>query len=79
MKNYLETHAGSTLGVSGFADTSGNAAMNAALSKKRAEAVRDVLVSVGIPAASVALVKPAESTDAKAAATAARRVEVTVQ
>ena len=79
LKSYLETHAGSTLGVSGFNDASGNANVNAALSKRRAEAVRDVLVSAGIPAASVVLVKPANTTDAAAAGSAARRVEVVVQ
>ena len=79
LKSYLETHAGSTLGVSGFNDSTGNAAVNAALSKKRAEAVRDVLVSAGIPAASVSLVKPVETTDKAAAASAARRVEIVVQ
>ena len=79
LKSYLETHAGSTLGVSGFNDASGNADVNAALSKRRAEAVRDVLVSAGIPAASVVLVKPANTTDAAAAGSAARRVEVVVQ
>ncbi len=79
LKSYLETHAGSMLGVSGFNDASGNAAVNAALSKRRAEAVRDVLVSAGIPAGSVALVKPANTTDAAAAESAARRVEVVVQ
>ena len=79
LKSYLETRAGSTLGVSGFNDASGNADVNAALSKRRAEAVRDVLVSAGIPAASVVLVKPANTTDAAAAGSAARRVEVVVQ
>ena len=54
-------------------------AANAALSKKRAQAVKAALVTSGIADASVALVKPAETTDTKVDDAAARRVEVVVQ
>jgi outer membrane protein OmpA-like peptidoglycan-associated protein len=36
LKSYLDAHAGAKLAVSGYNDPSGNAALNAALSKKRA-------------------------------------------
>ena len=79
LKAYLDGHSGSTLAVSGYNDKTGNAAANAALSKKRAQAVKAALVTSGIADASVALVKPAETTDTKVDDAAARRVEVVVQ
>ncbi len=45
--------------VSGFHDTTGDAAINEQLAKKRAEMVRDVLVGLGVPADKVDLQKPA--------------------
>ena len=79
LKAWLDSHAGSSLAVSGYADPSGNAALNAALSKKRAQAVQAALIAAGIPEASAALVKPAETTDATVDKAAARRVEVVVR
>ena len=79
LKAYLDGYAGTTLAVSGYNDKTGNAAANAGLSKKRAQAVQAALVSSGIADASVALVKPAETTDTKFDDAAARRVEVVVQ
>lgn len=79
LKDYLASHAGSTLEVSGYNDTTGNAALNAALSKRRAQAVGAELVTAGIPEASVALVKPDNATDASADKAAARRVEVVIK
>ncbi len=78
-KAYLASHAGSTLAVSGFNDKTGNAAANAELSKHRAEAVKAALVSAGIADASVALVKPEDTTDTTATNEAARRVEIVVR
>lgn len=61
--------------VSGFHDTTGDAAINEQLAKKRAETVRDVLVGLGVPAGKVDLQRPAitagSGNDAQA-----RRVEV---
>ncbi len=61
--------------ISGFHDTTGDAAINEELAKKRAEMVRDVLVGLGVPAG--------QGRPAEAAVTAgtgnnaeARRVEV---
>ena len=76
LKAYLAAHAGSTLAVSGFADKTGNAAINAALSKKRAEAVKTALVADGVADSAILLAKPADDVDAAAQNSAARRVEV---
>lgn len=79
MKTYLAAHPQSKLSVSGYNDPSGNAALNAELSKKRAQAVAAGLTSAGIPEASVELVKPAETTTSTVTPEQARRVEVTVK
>jgi len=61
--------------ISGFHDTTGDAAMNEALAQKRAETVREVLTGLGVPADKVELQKPpvtaGSGNDAEA-----RRVEV---
>ena len=79
VKTFLAANAGAKLSVSGFNDPTGNAAANAELSKKRAQAVGKALEAAGIPAASIEMVKPTESTDTKVDNNAARRVEVVVQ
>ncbi len=61
--------------VSGFHDTTGDAATNEALAKKRAETVRDVLTGLGVPADKVELQKPAVTAGSGNDAEA-RRVEV---
>ena len=61
--------------VSGFHDTTGDAAANDALAKLRAQTVQDVLVGLGVPAAKVTLEKPAITTGSGNGAEA-RRVEV---
>jgi len=52
--------AGSRILVSGFTDTSGSAAHNDELAKKRAFAVRDALIKAGLPEAQILLIKPSE-------------------
>jgi outer membrane protein OmpA-like peptidoglycan-associated protein len=79
VKAYVAANPSAKLAVSGFNDPTGNAAANAALSKKRAQAVGKALESAGIPATAIELVKPAETTDASGDNTNARRVEVVVQ
>jgi len=61
--------------ISGYHDTTGDAAINEALAKQRAETVRDVLVGLNVPADKVTLEKPAVST-ASGTNAEARRVEV---
>jgi len=67
--------AGRKAVVSGFHDTTGDAALNEQLAKKRAEMVRDVLTGLGVPAAKIDLQKPAVTAGSGSNA-AARRVEV---
>ena len=61
--------------ISGFHDTTGDAAANESLAKLRAQTVQDVLVGLGVPANKVSLQKPAATTGSGSAAEA-RRVEV---
>ena len=61
--------------ISGYHDTTGDAAINEALAKKRAETVRDVLTGLGVPADKVDLQKPAVTAGSGNDAEA-RRVEV---
>ena len=79
LKEWLDTHSGSAVAISGYNDPSGNAAANAELSKQRAQAVQAGLVAAGIPAQAAMLVKPEVTADASVAAEAARRVEVVVK
>ncbi|MET3493020.1 OmpA family protein [Variovorax boronicumulans] len=60
--------------VSGFHDTTGDAALNDSLAKKRAEMVRDVLVGLGVPANRIELKRP-EVTTGTGNDAEARRVE----
>jgi outer membrane protein OmpA-like peptidoglycan-associated protein len=79
LKSYLDANPGAKLAVSGYNDPSGNAALNAELSKTRAQAVAAALVAAGIPEGSVELVKPADTTSGSVTPEQARRVEVTVR
>ncbi len=79
LKTYLDAHQGSSIGVSGYNDPTGNAAVNAALSKKRAQAVKAALVAATLPEAAIDLIKPEAATDAAVTAAEARRGEVFVK
>ena len=81
LSHVLMTLQGSTEAkavISGFHDASGDAAKNAALSKQRAEAVKQALVDAGIAADRIDLRKP-QATTGGTDADEARRVEVTVE
>jgi outer membrane protein OmpA-like peptidoglycan-associated protein len=69
--------AGKTAMVSGYVDSTGNAAQNKELGKQRAFAVRDLLTSAGVPADKIELKKP-EDIQA-GTGPQARRVEVVLQ
>ena len=79
LRAYLDAHPGTKLAVSGYNDPSGNATLNAELSKKRAQAVAAALTAAGITHGSVEMVKPADTTSASVTPDQARRVEVTVK
>ena len=69
--------AGKNLVISGFHDTTGDAAMNAELAKSRAIGVRDALAGAGVAESNMELKKPEESTGSGNNAEA-RRVEVVI-
>jgi outer membrane protein OmpA-like peptidoglycan-associated protein len=73
---YLKANSAATVAVSGYHDATGNADVNAEVSKERAKAVRAVLVAAGVEEARVTLDKPQVSLGGNDAD--ARRVEVTV-
>lgn len=79
LKAYMAKNPGARIAVSGYNDPSGNAAANAALSKKRAQEVAKALERVGIAATAINLEKPMSATDTNASAAEARRVEVVVK
>lgn len=65
-----------TVLISGFHDASGDAALNAELAKRRALAVREALLALGVAEADIELQKPALSTIGSGSPREARRVEV---
>lgn len=67
---------GQILGISGYTDSTGDAAANAKLSKERAAAVKDFLVKNGVPEAQLKLIKPTDSVGAVGKDQEGRRVEV---
>jgi outer membrane protein OmpA-like peptidoglycan-associated protein len=69
---------GSKLVISGYHDASGDATANAELAKRRALAVRDMLVAAGISEQRIELAKPV-ITQGGADDAEARRVEVTLR
>ena len=71
----LADNPGKKLVIAGFHDPSGDAAVNHALAKSRALAVRAAITSQGVDATRVALRKP-EQTAADGTADEARRVEI---
>ncbi|WP_164114564.1 DUF2853 family protein [Sphingorhabdus sp. Alg239-R122] len=79
MKAYVDANADAELAVSGYNDPTGNAELNAELSKSRAQAVQAALVTAGVPEGSIDLVKPVDTTDEDTDMAQARRVEVTVK
>lgn len=78
VKAYVDAHPGARLNVSGYNDPTGNAAFNAELSKNRAKAVAAALALLGVPATSVDLVKPPETTDTGVDPSQARRVDIII-
>ena len=73
-----DVSAGKKAVISGFHDSTGSAAANAELAKKRAMAVHDALQSLGVTADRIELKKPEQMASTGSNAEA-RRVEVAVQ
>jgi outer membrane protein OmpA-like peptidoglycan-associated protein len=76
--SYLKAHPDSKAVIVGYHDPSGNAAWNAVLAKRRAEAVQAALEQAGIAAGQTELHKPQDTTGSGDPAQA-RRVDVSVQ
>ena len=57
---FLKATADAKVQVSGYTDTSGDAAQNAELAKTRAQAVSQALAAAGVPADSIVMKKPEE-------------------
>jgi outer membrane protein OmpA-like peptidoglycan-associated protein/uncharacterized protein YidB (DUF937 family) len=76
---HLKANASSKAVVSGYNDPTGNAAVNAELSKNRAKGVAAALKAAGIAEDRVVLEKPADTTGSNLSNSEARRVEVTVR
>ncbi len=74
---FLAANAAAKVQLSGYTDTSGDAAVNAALGKARALAVRDALGAAGVAADRIVLQKP-DAVQTSGNAEDARRVELTL-
>ena len=82
--DYMKQHAGAFVMLDGHADPRGTNAYNAALSQRRADAVRDALVQAGVPAERITTVASGEGSpvcteQTEACLQARRRVEVYVR
>lgn len=79
IKAWIDANPGDRLVVSGYNDPRGDPAFNAELSKNRAQSVQAALEAIGVPAAAIALEKPAETTDTTTTLENARRVDIMVR
>ena len=75
---FLTDNPDATATISGYNDPSGNAEINARLSKERAENVQTALVAGGVDEGRTELVKPDDTTTTEMSAAEARRVEITL-
>ena len=66
---------GKKIGISGYTDSTGNAAANEKLAKERAQAVRLFLIANGVPQLQLELIKPQDTTGAAGKDQAGRRVD----
>lgn len=78
VKAWLEANPDDRVQLSGFTDPTGNAAANAELAKRRAQAVAALINAEGVAGERIDLVKPADTSDETADLSGARRVEITV-
>ena len=66
---------GKKIGISGYTDSTGNAAANEKLAKERAQAVRLFLIANGVPQSQLELIKPQDTTGAEGKDQEGRRVD----
>ena len=66
---------GKKIGISGYTDSTGNAAANEKLAKERAQAVRLFLIANGVPQLQLELIKPQDTTGAAGKDQEGRRVD----
>lgn len=78
IKAWLDANPADRVQLSGFTDPTGDAAANAELAKRRAQAVAAALTEQGVAEDRMDLVKPADSSDEAVDLAGARRVEITV-
>ncbi|EGY51557.1 cytochrome-c oxidase, cbb3-type subunit III [Neisseria shayeganii] len=71
--------AGKKLVISGYTDSTGNAALNAELSKQRAQVVKAFLEAQGVDPKNIELRKPEDTTAAQGNNAEGRRVEVSIE
>lgn len=73
---FLKSHPDAKIALSGFVDSTGTAAANEELAKKRAQAVRDALQADGVTADRIDLRKPQVITAGQGSDSQARRVDI---
>lgn len=66
---------GKKIGISGYTDSTGNAAANEKVAKERAQAVRLFLIANGVPQSQLELIKPQDTTGAAGKDQEGRRVD----
>jgi outer membrane protein OmpA-like peptidoglycan-associated protein/uncharacterized protein YidB (DUF937 family) len=76
LADYLKAHSDIKAAISGYNDATGDPAVNAELSKKRAQAVADALKALGAPESSLVLEKPLNPVGTGDTNAESRRVEV---
>jgi outer membrane protein OmpA-like peptidoglycan-associated protein len=79
IKAWIDANPGDRLAVSGYNDPRGDPAMNAELSRNRAQSVAAALAAIGVPETAINLEKPPETTDTTTSMENARRVDIVVR
>ncbi|MFT4194554.1 cytochrome c oxidase subunit II [Ottowia sp.] len=74
--DYLKSHGDAKVALSGFVDSTGSAAANEELAKKRAQTVRDALQAAGVAAERIDMRKPQVITAGQGSDSQARRVDI---